>query len=299
MQGARQLALRDRVRLPVYPVSHQCLISHAAHNRKLADDFPVIRDWDGRLCVRNINGDFLIGGFENDARPWRPTDPMNPACRPPVGQLEPDFDQFQPILEQFLTRFPDEQLGRFGQLLNALEGVTPDGRWIIGEAPEVLGYFIAGGMNGRAAEVAGGIGKYVADLIVKGRPNRDIWNFEPSRFLDMHNNINYLRERSSEVVAETVAINYPFKMECAPVRCRRVRTSPLYAAFREHGAVFGQFNGYERPLWFENDEIDTDLISTADSIQRTVGRPHWFPFVEYEYSGCRQRVALIDMSSFR
>merc|ERR1719150_2889978 len=47
---------------------------------------------------------------------------------------------------------------------------------------EVANYFVCAGMNGNSLQGAGGVGKAVADWIVKGYPPGDMLNFEVQRF---------------------------------------------------------------------------------------------------------------------
>ena len=38
-------------------------------------------------------------------------------------------------------------------LMNTPDAFTPDGQWVIGEAPEVANYFVCVGMNGNSLQV--------------------------------------------------------------------------------------------------------------------------------------------------
>jgi 4-methylaminobutanoate oxidase (formaldehyde-forming) len=53
-------------------------------------------------------------------------------------------------------------------------------------------------MCGSGVTAAGGIGKLLADWIVYGEPIMDLWSLDMRRFLDIHNNTGYLRERAQE-----------------------------------------------------------------------------------------------------
>ena len=44
--------------------------------------------------------------------------------------------------------------------------------------------------------------------------------------------------------------------------CRKIRTTPIYTRM-EHGAIFGQFLGYERPLYFTRENLDHDHWSSS------------------------------------
>lgn len=55
-------------------------------------------------------------------------------------------------------------------------------------------------MNGNSLQGAGGIGRAVAEWIIAGEPTQDLLSFDVQRFLDLHNNRQYLQQRIKEVV---------------------------------------------------------------------------------------------------
>jgi len=63
-------------------------------------------------------------------------------------------------------------------------------------------YFIAAGMNGTGASAAGGVGKYLTEWIVHGEPSVSLWMFDVRRFVDLHNNKKFLRDRVTETFGE-------------------------------------------------------------------------------------------------
>lgn len=98
---------------------------------------------------------------------------------------------------------------------------------------------------------AGGVGRATAELIVNGSTSLDMYELDVSRFLGLHNNRKFLRDRVKEVPGMHYALQYPhqeFKTG------RNLRMSPIYPKLREAGAIFGQVMGYERPTWFQLDE---------------------------------------------
>ena len=77
-----------------------------------------------------------------------------------------------------------------------------------------------------------------------------MYELDVSRFLGLHNNRKFLRDRVREVPGMHYALQYPhleFKTG------RNLRMSPIYPKLRDAGAVFGQVMGYERPSWFQPD----------------------------------------------
>lgn len=98
---------------------------------------------------------------------------------------------------------------------------------------------------------AGGVGRATAELIINGSTSLDMYELDVSRFLGLHNNRKFLRDRVKEVPGIHYALQYPhheFKTG------RNLRMSPIYPKLREAGAIFGQVMGYERPTWFHLDE---------------------------------------------
>lgn len=49
---------------------------------------------------------------------------------------------------------------------------------------------------------AGGTGKIIVDWILYGGPAEDLYELEISRFLALHNNLKFLRDRVREVPGE-------------------------------------------------------------------------------------------------
>ena len=90
-------------------------------------------------------------------------------------------------------------------------------------------------------------------------------------------------------------MNYPYRDETSR-SARKVRTSPLYSPFKAAGAVFGQFMGYERPLFFVTEQMNA--LPDMDFFPSTFGKPLWHSAVEQEYNACRLSTGLIDLSSF-
>ena len=66
---------------------------------------------------------------------------------------------------------------------NGPESFTPDNQFILGEAPEVRGFFVAAGFNSVGIASAGGAGRALAEWVVDGGPTSDLprWTSAGSR----------------------------------------------------------------------------------------------------------------------
>ena len=121
----------------------------------------MIRDPDGFIYYKEEVGGLVMGGFEPVAKPWN-VDPI------PDGfefQLLPeDWDQFEILMRNAIHRTPCLETAQVKMLLNGPESFTLDGNFILGEAPELAGYFVCAGFNSAGIANAGGAGKLVARM---------------------------------------------------------------------------------------------------------------------------------------
>lgn len=199
-----------------------------------------------RAKFRNI---LFPGGFEREAKTAYEDGviPLSQKDR----ELPPDWDHFHELLDELLHRVPSFKKALLERLSNAPEAFSPDCKWILGEAPEIQNYYVSAGMKTIGVSAAGGIGRALADLIVKGTTSLDLHTLDINRFLGLHNNRKFLKDRCKEVPGKHFEINYPFfEFKTG----RNLRMSPIYPSLQEAGAVFGQSMGYERPNYFDQSD---------------------------------------------
>lgn len=60
-------------------------------------------------------------------------------------------------------------------------------------------YFVASGTNGHGIALAGGIGKYMAELIRTGNTDFSMWPIDIRRFMRLHTNKRFLEDRLKEI----------------------------------------------------------------------------------------------------
>uniref|UniRef100_A0A8D8PN36 Pyruvate dehydrogenase phosphatase regulatory subunit, mitochondrial n=1 Tax=Cacopsylla melanoneura TaxID=428564 RepID=A0A8D8PN36_9HEMI len=294
---ARHLGLLSDppVKVPLHPVEHYYL--HTKPIENLSPLTPVIRDQDGHIYFREYNGCILAGGFEPVAKPAY--EDGNIPNFPGEKRLPEDWDHFHVLLKEMLHRIPSLGAAELDQLTNGPEAFSPDCKWILGQASEVLNHYVAAGMKTVGISAAGGVGKATAERIVTGRSDFDMYELDISRFIGLHNNRKFLRDRVKEVPGLHYGLHYPFHEFTTG---RNLRMSPIFPKLKEAGAVFGQVMGYERPTWFDTtfaEKWPADESSKCHSAwTRTFGKPHWFDHVAEEYEACRETVGLSDYSSF-
>ncbi|MCB2029818.1 MAG: FAD-dependent oxidoreductase, partial [Rhodoferax sp.] len=198
-----------------------------------------------------------------------------------------DWDQFEPLMTNAIHRTPCLETAEIKMLLNGPESFTPDGNFILGEAPELRNYFVCAGFNSAGIANSGGAGRLIAEWIIQGEPSTDLWDVDIRRFAAFTGNRKALFERTAETLGLHYAMRWPRQeLETA----RPLRTSPLYDALATKGAEFGSKNGWERANYFRPDG--------AAAPMHTLGKPHWLPWVIAEQRATREAVAIYDQSSF-
>ncbi len=73
-------------------------------------------------------------------------------------------------MELAAGRVPAMQTAGIKQFINGPESFTPDGNFILGEAPEVRGIFVGAGFNAFGIASGGGAGMALAEWVAKGEP---------------------------------------------------------------------------------------------------------------------------------
>src|SRR6266571_2175928 len=173
---ARELGALNGITVPVFPVEHFYAVTRPIAG--VSPDLPVLRDYDGHIYVREEVGGLLFGGFEPVAKPWHARVPDDFA----FVSLKEDWDQFRILMENGVQRIPALDEAQIQLLFDGPESFTPDGGFILGEAPGLRGYFIAAGFNSGGIAYSGGAGRALAEWIVRGHMPMDLWSVDPRRF---------------------------------------------------------------------------------------------------------------------
>ena len=282
-QWAPEIGRLCGVSVPIQSMQHQYMVSEAIEG--VSPDLPTLRDPDRLIYFKEEVGGLVMGGYEPNPKPWD-VDPI------PEGfifsLLDPDWDHFEQLMEQALHRVPRLETAGVKTLTNGPESFTPDGNFILGEAPEVQNFFLGAGFNAYGIASGGGAGKALAAWVVKGEQPMDLWGVDIRRFSDLHRDRTWVRERTVEACAKHYTMAWPFEEHSSG---RPRLTSPLYERLKARNACFGSKLGWERPNWYAPaGEAPVDRYS--------FGRQNWFPHVGEEHQACRERVALFDQSSF-
>ena len=280
---ARELGHRTGVNIPLHAAEHFYLVTEPVPD--LTPNLPVLRCPDDTAYFREDTGKIMVGFFEPGAKPWGMVGIPDDFS---FGRLPEDWDHLAPFIAMAARRLP--LLNDIGIRLffNGPESFTPDDRYILGEAPEVGGYFVAAGFNSVGFQSGGGAGRAVADWIVDGYPPMDLSEVDIRRFMPFQVNRRYLRERTTEVLGLLYDMHWPFRqVETA----RGVRRTPLHDRLATVGAAFGETAGWERANWYAAEGMEPRY-------EYSYGRQNWFGCSAGEHRAVREAVGILDQSSF-
>jgi glycine cleavage system aminomethyltransferase T/glycine/D-amino acid oxidase-like deaminating enzyme len=276
--------------LPSVPVDHQHVLMQAVPGEEVPRGAPCFRDTDNLVYGKDEAGGMLIGGYEqHPAARWTDGVPWDHGASP----VQSDMDRFAPLLQGAIRRFPFLERAGVIRLLCHPDAMTPDGNPLLGPMPGVPGFWVAAGLSLNGFGGAGGLGRALAEWITEGEPEIDVNPYRAWRFGEAYRDRSFASACAREAYRYYYRIRYPFD---ADEWGRGRRPSPLQVRLQELGAVFGSKNGWERADHFEPGS--PWRRSGAD--QRRFGwtRPPWFERVGAEHAAFRERVGIIDMTSF-
>ena len=279
---SRELALKAGVKCPAVALEHQYIVTEPIPG--VPDNMPAMRDPDHLIYYKPEVRGIAIGGWEPNTVSFGENGIPNPFAQ---ELLPGNFDRFEQLALNAAKRTPIINEVGIRQLVNGPIPWSADEGFILGWAPEVDNFFSASGIFiGIAA--GGGVGQMVAEWIIEGEPSIDLWPFDIRRFNDHHNEASFLYPRTIESYGKTYDVHFPGEEHQS---ARNIRQSPIYVTLKQQGARYGSKAGWERPNFFvpEGEKLDETL---------TFRRPNWFELVGQEHKAVRERVALIDQSSF-
>lgn len=285
-QWGREIARMVGVDVPLVPMEHQYVVTEGVPElRSLARELPLTRDPERAFYLRQEAGGLLIGFFEHNPIPWA----VNGVPRDFNQQLlNPRFEQIESYMEAAIERMPI--LGQVGikKIVNGPDAYTPDGKCIMGYVPGIQNFFVLAGFSCFGIANSGGAGKFAAEWIVEGQPSVDMWEYDVRRFGPYATTNKYLVDKACEVYGHEYAIHYPHQERPAG---RPVKTSPIYDQLKQQGGVFQARHGWERATWFAPQGVTPED-------QLTFRRPNWFLHVAAECRAVRERVGVLDQTSF-
>ncbi|WP_282796743.1 FAD-dependent oxidoreductase [Streptomyces sp. CC224B] len=301
------------VDVPLQPLAHQYATTRPLPELAGACDGgplpeasrPILRYQDRDLYFREHADRIGIGSYAH--RPL-PVDPFavpsydeavaghRAGTAPPTGPAMPSAspftaEDFAPSWQDGCGLLPALKESAVDEGFNGVFSFTPDGMPLLGEAPELRGFWLA-----EAVWVthSAGVAKAVAEWMVDGRPATDVHDCDLTRFEAAQRSPAYVAERGARQFVEIYDVIHPLQPVAEP---RPLRVSPFHARQVELGAHFLEGGGWERPHWYE---ANAPLAEALELPARDAwSARHWSPIAAAEAKATRERVALYDMTPLR
>jgi 4-methylaminobutanoate oxidase (formaldehyde-forming) len=275
---------------PSTPVDHQHIALKAVAGHELPRDMPCFRDPENLVYGKAESGGILFGGYEHDpvAR-WTDGVPWSHGSR----SVAPDEERFAALMEGATRRFPFLRDAGVAALVCHPDAMTPDANPLLGPWPDVPGFWVAAGLSLNGFGGAGGIGKTIAEAVTAGETEWDVHAYRPWRFGRAYADPHFAAETARETYRYYYRLRYPLDVD---VLGRPKRLSALHGRLQEAGAVFGTKNGWERADYL----VPGERSRRAGEDQRSFGwsEPPYRATIAEEHRAVRERVGIIDMSSF-
>ncbi len=279
---ARQLAERSGVTVPNQAAEHYYLLTDPIPG--LDPDLPVLEDPGSYGYYRPEGDGMMIGLFEPVCAPWHVDAIPEDAS---FLTLPPDWERMGPYLEKAMARVPASMEVGIRTFFCGPESFTPDLSPVVGEAPEVKGYFVAAGLNSIGILTGGGIGRAIATWIVDGLPDIDVTGMNIDRLHPYQLAPEYRATRTVESLGMVYQTHFPGKsMQTA----RGIKRSPIHDRLAAQGAYFRDVSGWEGADWYAGPG------QVADPGELSWGRQNWFDTWAREHRAVREGVGLMDMS---
>ena len=275
-QWAKEVGRMAGVNVPLQPVEHQYMVTEPLTPSPVPGDLPTLRDPDRLIYFKEEVGGLVMGGYEPNPIAWAKKGiPKNFY----FSLLNENWDHFEQLMEQALFRVPALETAGVRTLTNGPESFTPDGNFILGEAPEVKNFFVGAGFNAFGIASGGGAGKALAEWVLAGEPPMDLWPVDIRRFSQVHQDDEFVCNRTLEAYSKHYTMSWPHEEHQSG---RPILTSLLYQTLKEQGACFGSKNGWERPNWFAPKGMEP-------KDQYSYGRQNWFDAVGDEHRAAHRR----------
>ncbi|MFF9112483.1 FAD-dependent oxidoreductase [Streptomyces sp. NPDC014805] len=282
--------------LPLTPLAHQ--LAWTGPVPALAGQTeeavrPILRHQDADLYYRDRYDGIGIGYYGHRPMPVSADDILSvDEAEEMPSVLKFTEEDFEPAWTETRSLLPATQEAKVEEGINGLFSFTTDGYPLLGESPQVKGFWVA-----EAVWVthSAGVGRAVAEWLVDGYCSSfDLHECDVNRFEPHQLSPEYVLARDCQNFVEVYDILHPLQPSGDP---RPIRTSPFYARQQAHGAFFLEANGWERPQWYEANAplVEGRNIPTPNDWAAR----YWSPIVGAEAQATRETVALYDMTALK
>ena len=280
---APQVSAMVGLKTPIVSVIHQYLVTENIDPvRGLDKEPPVLRDPVASCYYRQEQEGILIGPYEMaEAQAWG-LEGVDWGFD--MELLPPDIDRLAPSLEDAAKRLPVFEHAGIKRIVSGPITHTPDGNFLLGPAGGVNNFWMCCGASIGVTQ-GPGAGKYLAQWMVHGQTDINMLGFDPRRYGGWAVG-KYTLDKSIDEYQQMYQVHLPGEFREAG---RPVKTTPIYDRLKAAGAQFAEVFGWERANWFS---------LSGEPEKHSFRRSNWFESVAAECKAVRERVGVLDLSSF-
>ena len=277
----REVGRMANLNLPLQPTEHQYFVTDTIDEIKnLNYRLPSVADRDGEYYLRQEGKGLLIGAYEKDYKLWAEGETPNDFGH---DLFDDDLERIEENILRAMERVPIAGSAGIKRVINGPMIWSPDSNVLFGPIPELKNYFCCNGIIPGFSQ-SGGMGLMAAEWIIKGETKYDLFGWDVARYGNWANK-KFVKERVGDQYANRFKIHFPNEERSAG---RPLKTRPIYDYQKELGAVFGLNYGWEHPLYFDKNCVETSGFTRQD----------WWHSVGREARMLRSNVGVIDISNF-
>ena len=280
---AKQVGRMAGIELPVSPLNHHYLVSDTIPKLEEIDfEVPMTVDLEGFTYMRQDQKGLLLGIYEVDHEHWM----MDGAPWEYGFELQKeDTDRIEKELIMGFERYPDLQNVGVKTWVNGAFTFSPDGNPLVGPVPGKRGYWCACAVMAGFLQ-GGGVGKSLAEWIINGEPEADVYGMDVARYGVWAENKQYIKETTGQFYTRRFVMTYPNEQLPAG---RPLKMAPAYSDMTEAGCQWGQSWDLEVPLYFGGKGFEE-----TPSLKRSNAHD----IIAAECKAVRENVGLLDISGF-
>lgn len=280
--------------VPMMVMSHQYVLTEEipeieAYSADKGRKLPLLRDVDVSYYFRQEKHGFNIGPYEPNCKAEWACSPHDVPDDFSFQLWTDDLERIEDIVADSMERVPLAASAGINRIINGPIPYAPDGLPLIGPMPGVKNAFENCVFTFGIAQ-GGGAGKVLAEWIVDGVTEWDMWACDPRRYTD-YTDHEYCVAKGMEVYGNEYAMHFPHHEWPAG---RDKKLSPIHDRIIAAGGVMGAYNGWERANWFAQPGDDT-----SDESTHTWGRSGpWEPRIKEECEAVRDAAGILDLPGF-
>ncbi len=280
---AKQVGRMAGIELPVSPLAHHYLLTENIPDIEALDqELPLVVDLEGFTYMRQDQQGMLLGIYEINHQHWM----MDGAPWDyGIELLEEDIGRIENELTLGFERYPVLQDAGVKNWVNGAFTFSPDGNPLVGPVPGKRGYWCACAVMAGFLQ-GGGVGKSLAEWIIHGEPEADVYGMDVARYGPYAANKQYIRQTTGQFYTRRFVMTYPNEQLPAG---RPLKKAPAYSDMSAAGCYWGVSWDLEVPLYFAPPGFEE-----TPSLKRS----NAFDIVADECRAVREGVGLLDISGF-